>query len=83
MQNTLKDGRLKFADKQKPCSEGETKTKTEALFIETMGIIVVDTVDNARAEDGKPNPKDQTEKAYPKDEEELFDFMNRCRLKDS
>lgn len=42
MQNALKDGRLKFADKQKPHSEEENETKINAFFVEPVDIMVVE-----------------------------------------
>lgn len=83
MQNALKDGILKFSNKQKPCPEEEIETKIEALFVEPIEIMVVDIVDDAKVEDNKPNIEDQTTKANPKAKEELVDFLNYCRLKDS
>lgn len=83
VQNALKDGRLKFADKQKPCPEEEAETKVKALFVEPVDIMVVDTVDSVGAEDNKPNCEDQAARAYPKAEEELVEFLNCFRSKDS
>lgn len=60
MQNTLKDDRLKFVDKQKRHSKEENEIKTNAFFIELMDIMIVDTITNGEAEDNKPNNEDQT-----------------------
>lgn len=83
VQNALKDGILKFVGKLKPRPEEEIETKVEALFVEPVDIMVVDTIASVGDENSKPNDKDQMTKAYPKAEEELVDFMNRCGLKDS
>lgn len=81
MQNFLKDGRLKFVDKRKSWPEEDVKTKVEALFVEPIDIMVVDTVDEARAKDNKENYEDEASKVYLKAEEELIDFLNCYRLK--
>lgn len=83
MQNALKDGRLKFANKQKPCPKEDVETNIEALFVELVDIMVVDTVDEASVEDNKASYEDQATKACPKPEEEMVDFLNHCRLKAS
>lgn len=70
-------------DKQKPRSEEENETKTDAFFVEPVDIMVVNTVTSARDEDKKPNDEDQTAKAYPKHEKELINFLNQCKLEDS
>lgn len=44
MQNALKDGRLKFADKHKPHPEEDNEIKTYALFVEPVDVMVVDII---------------------------------------
>ncbi|XP_050909477.1 uncharacterized protein LOC127123288 [Lathyrus oleraceus] len=58
VQNSLKDDRLQFVNKQKLCLEEETKTKGKALFVELVDIMVVDTVGNDVAKDSRPNNED-------------------------
>lgn len=53
LQNDLKEGRLKFTDKQKLHPNKDIETKAKALFIEPVHIMVVDTGDEADAEDRK------------------------------
>lgn len=69
MHNALKDGRLKFDDKEKPHPKEDVKTKVEALFIKLVDNMVVDIIDEPGVEDNKENYEDQASKAYPKDEE--------------
>lgn len=45
--------------------------------------MVVNTINEVEAEDSKTYYEDQAAKVYPKAEEKLLDFLNRCRLKDS
>lgn len=69
MQNALKDGRLKFADKQKPRPEEDVKTKVMALFVEPVDTMVVETIDEAKTKDNKANYEDEAIKVYQKPEE--------------
>lgn len=46
MQNTLKDGRLKFIEKKKPQVEEDVDAKVEeALFFDPVDVLVVDMAD--------------------------------------
>lgn len=55
VQNALKYGRLDFVDKQKPPPMEETKTKSKTLFVEPVDTMVINTIGNIVAEDGKLN----------------------------
>ncbi|XP_050890799.1 uncharacterized protein LOC127096248 [Lathyrus oleraceus] len=44
VQNALKDGKLKFADKQKPHTKEDNETKNDVFFVELVDIMVVDTI---------------------------------------
>lgn len=81
MQSAIKDGWLKFGDKQKPSPEEENEKKIDAFFVELVDIMIVDTITSVGAEDDKPNDEDQTTHAYPKAKEDLVDFLNQCKLK--
>lgn len=45
--------------------------------------MVIDTITSVGVEDNKPNDDDKTLEPCPKDEDDLVDFLNRCKLKDS
>lgn len=40
----MKDGKLKFVDKQKPHLKEDNETKNDVFFVELVDIIVVDTI---------------------------------------
>lgn len=78
VQNALKDDRLKFTEKQKLRPEEDVEMKFEALFVKPLDIKMVNIINEVGVKD---NYEDQATKVYPKDEEELVDFLNCCRLK--
>lgn len=82
VENTLKDGRLKFADKQKPWLAEETDPKVdEDLFVEHVDVLLVDITDGII--EVEPRYKEQMKVVFPKAEEEFIDFLNLWNLKDS
>lgn len=84
MQNALKDGRLKFIVKQKPQVEEEVDPNVEeALLIEPVDVLMVDITDDINTEEVEASYEDHVKVIFPKVEEELIDFLNRCKLKDS
>lgn len=54
---------------RKNAPKEDVKKKVKVIFIEPVNIMMVDTVDNAGAEDSKLNYDDQEAKAYTKAEE--------------
>lgn len=85
VQNPLKEGSLKFVDKPNPQEEGNSDSKVEkALYVEAVKVIMVEIMDNNNVYMFKVNSLDYIEQVklvYPKSEEVLINFLNRCELK--
>lgn len=82
VQNIVKEGRLKFAEKQKYQPKGESDPKAdEALFVEPLDLFMVDITKNTKGVE--PNYEEQLKVVFPKADEELIHFLNRYKLKDS
>lgn len=80
VQNTLKDGRLKFGDKSKARQDGEPGPKVEEVsIVEPVDVCMVDIAKNTKAYE--PGYQEKLKVIFPKDEEGLIDFLNRCKLK--
>lgn len=78
----MKDGRLKFAEKSKARPEGEPDPKVEEdLFVEPVGVFMVDIAKTIEAVE--PDYHEKMNVFFPKSEEQLIDFLNWCKLKDS
>jgi hypothetical protein len=86
VQKAINEGRLKFADKSKPPMKVDTDPlpKADATYVEIYDCNMVDVVDPAPI---KVVPEEEYEKkiqeVYPNAEEELVDFLNRCKLNNS
>lgn len=81
VQNTLKDERLKFVEKQKARLEGEYDPKVdETLFVEPVDVFMMDVTDSTKGLGH--DYEEQMEVVFPKAKKELIDFLNRCKLKD-
>ncbi|WJX84315.1 hypothetical protein P8452_66904 [Trifolium repens] len=86
VQKAINEGRLKFADKSKPPMKVDTDPlpKADATYVEIYDCNMVDVVDPAPV---KAVPEEEYEKkiqeVYPNAEEELVDFLNRCKLNNS
>ncbi|WJX18504.1 hypothetical protein P8452_08296 [Trifolium repens] len=86
VQKAINEGRLKFADKSKPPMKVDTDPlpKADATYVEIYDCNMVDVVDPAPI---KAVPEEEYEKkiqeVYPNAEEELVDFLNRCKLNNS
>lgn len=82
VQNILKDGRLKIADKSKSRPDGEPGPNLEEVsFIEPVDVFMMDIIETT--EIAEPDYKEQLKVIFPKAEKELMDFLNWCKLKDS
>jgi hypothetical protein len=83
VQKALNEGRLKFAEKTKPQMKVDVDPlpKVDANYVEVYDCNMVDVVDPALV---KVVPEKEYEKkvqeVYPKAEEELVDFLNKCKL---
>src|SRR6266487_4786636 len=80
---SIDEGRLKFAEKTKPQMKVDTDPlpKVDVNYVEVYDCNMVDVVDPALV---KAVPEKEYEKkvqeVYPKAEEELVDFLTRCKL---
>lgn len=50
--------------------------------MEPFEVLVVDIFDENEPKEVEPSYEDQMKVVFPKDKEELIEFLNRCRLKD-
>ncbi|WJX26814.1 hypothetical protein P8452_15690 [Trifolium repens] len=86
VQKAINEGRLRFADKSKPPMKVDTDPlpKADATYVEIYDCNMVDVVNHAPI---KAVPEEEYEKkiqeVYPNAEEELVDFLNRCKLNNS
>ncbi|WJX94328.1 hypothetical protein P8452_75757 [Trifolium repens] len=86
VQKAINEGRLKLADKSKPPMKVDTDPlpKADATYVEIYDCNMVDVVDPAPV---KAVLEEEYEKkiqeVYPNAEEELVDFLNRCKLNNS
>ncbi|MCH81201.1 hypothetical protein A2U01_0001985 [Trifolium medium] len=87
VQKALNEGRLKFADKAKPQMKVDTDPlpKTaDSNYVEILHCNMVDMVDPAPIKSiPEPEYEKKIQEVYPKAEEELVDFLNRCKLNNS
>lgn len=85
--NALKEGSPKFTENEKPHKEADYDPRVEdVLFVELVEILIVGVIEalNTKIDEvNMLNYKEKVKMVYPKAEEELIDFLNRCKLKDS
>jgi hypothetical protein len=89
VQKALNDGRLKFGDKTKPQMQidEDPLQVSDASYVEPVHCMMVDAMDLtgggqivAVSED---DYAERVEGVYPKADEKLVDFLNRCHSKNS
>ncbi|CAJ2649107.1 unnamed protein product [Trifolium pratense] len=87
VQKALNEGRLKYADKAKPPMkvDSDPLPPADATYVEVYDCNMVEVIDAAAPI--KVVPEEEYEKrvreVYPNAEEELVDFLNRCKLKNA
>ncbi|CAJ2662571.1 unnamed protein product [Trifolium pratense] len=87
VQKALNEGRLKYADKAKPPMkvDSDPLPPADATYVEVYDCNMVEVIDAAAPV--KAVPEEEYEKRvremYPNAEEELVDFLNRCKLKNA
>ncbi|CAJ2657404.1 unnamed protein product [Trifolium pratense] len=87
VQKALNEGRLKYADKAKPPMkvDSDPLLPADATYVEVYDCNMVEVIDAAAPV--KAVPEEEYEKrvreVYPNAEEELVDFLNRCKLKNA
>lgn len=84
VQNALNEGMLKFVDKQKPRVEEDVDPKfEETLLVDPMEVLMVNITNHTDQQEVETNYEDHMKVIFPKNGQELINFLNRCRLKDS
>ncbi|KAH1237870.1 hypothetical protein GmHk_08G022674 [Glycine max] len=84
VQKALDEGRLKFGEKPKVVqANAETSKAAETLYAEPQEIMMVETMEVSHVQVQDVSEEDYNEQmkvVYPQAEEELIDFLNRCKL---
>jgi hypothetical protein len=89
VQRALNEGRLKFADKTKPPMKVDVDPlpTADATYIEILDCNMVEVTEADAAAPIKAMPEGEYEtkvqEMYPTVEEQLVDFLNRCKLNNS
>ncbi|KAK2388635.1 hypothetical protein QL285_062295 [Trifolium repens] len=89
VQRALNEGRLKFAEKTKPPMKVDTNPLpvADATYVEILDCNMVEVTEADAAASIKAIPEAEYEKkvqeVYPAAEEQLIDFLNRCKLNNS
>ncbi|PNX54353.1 hypothetical protein L195_g047971, partial [Trifolium pratense] len=87
VQKALNEGRLKYADKAKPPMKVDTDPlpTADATYVEVYDCNMVEVVDAAALTEAilEEEYEKRVREVYPNAEEELVDFLNRCKLKNS
>ncbi|PNX62275.1 hypothetical protein L195_g052890, partial [Trifolium pratense] len=83
VQKALNEGRLKFDDKNKPQMkvDSDPLQVAETSFVESFECMMVEAIEAITMQ--AVSEEEYTEKikgVYPQAEEELVDFLNRCKL---
>eukprot|EP00256_Glycine_max_P066604 XP_025981199.1 uncharacterized protein LOC100802634 [Glycine max] len=84
VQKALDEGRLKFGEKPKVVqANAETSKAAETLYAEPQEIMMVETMELSHVQVQDISEEDYNEQmkvVYPQAEEDLIDFLNRCKL---
>ncbi|XP_006598506.1 uncharacterized protein [Glycine max] len=84
VQKALNEGRLKFGEKPKVAqANAETSKAAETLYVEPQEIMMVETMELSQVQVQGISEEDYNEQmkvVYPQAEEDLIDFLNRCKL---
>jgi hypothetical protein len=89
VQKALNDGRLKFGDKTKPQMQidEDPLQVSDASYVEPVHCMMVDAMDLTGGEQivavSEDDYAERVEGVYPKADEKLVDFLNRCHSKNS
>ncbi|PNX70012.1 hypothetical protein L195_g057033, partial [Trifolium pratense] len=87
VQKALNEGRLKYDDKAKPPMKVDTDPlpTADATYVKVYDCNMVEVVDAAAQIEVVPEEEYErrVREVYPNAEEELVDFLNRCKLKNS
>ncbi|WJX88906.1 hypothetical protein P8452_70946 [Trifolium repens] len=84
VQKTLNEGRLKFGEKPKAMKvDDEPLHNADTLYAKPQEIIMVEAMEITEVQAEKIPEEEYFEKmkvVYPRAEEDLIDFLNRCKL---
>ncbi|KAH1247616.1 hypothetical protein GmHk_06G017478 [Glycine max] len=84
VQKALNEGRLKFGEKPKAVqANAETSKAVETLYAEPQEIMMVEAMELSQVQVQDISEEDYNEQmkvVYPQAEEDLIDFLNRCKL---
>ncbi|KAK2422316.1 hypothetical protein QL285_032860 [Trifolium repens] len=85
VQKALNEGRLKFGEKPKATkADAEPSQNADTLYAEPQAIMMVEAMEITEVQVEKIPEEEYFEKmkvVYPRAEEDLIDFLNRCKLK--
>ncbi|WJX34091.1 hypothetical protein P8452_22239 [Trifolium repens] len=85
VQKALNEGRLKFGEKPKAAkADPESSQNADTLYAEPQAIMMVEAMEVSEVQVEKIPEEEYFEKmkvVYPRAEEDLIDFLNRCKLK--
>ncbi|KAK2449663.1 hypothetical protein QL285_008835 [Trifolium repens] len=84
VQKALNEGRLKFGEKPKAAKANpESSQNADTLYAEPQAIMMVEAMEVTEVQVEKIPEEEYFEKmkvVYPRAEEDLIDFLNRCKL---
>ncbi|WJX89442.1 hypothetical protein P8452_71441 [Trifolium repens] len=84
VQKALNEGKLKFGEKPKAAkADPEPSQNADTLYAEPQAIMMVEAMEVTEVQVEKIPEEEYFEKmkvAYPRAEEDLIDFLNRCKL---
>ncbi|KAK2422492.1 hypothetical protein QL285_033024 [Trifolium repens] len=84
VQKALNEGRLKFGEKPKAAkADPESSQNADTLYAEPQAIMMVEAMEVTEVQVEKISEEEYFEKmkvVYPRPEEDLIDFLNRCKL---
>ncbi|WJX39866.1 hypothetical protein P8452_27373 [Trifolium repens] len=84
VQKALNEGRLKFGEKPKAMQiDAEPLQSADTLYAEPQEIMMVEAMEVTEGQTEKISEEEYIEKmkvVYPRAEEDLIDFLNRCKL---
>ncbi|WJX30008.1 hypothetical protein P8452_18592 [Trifolium repens] len=84
VQKALNEGRLKFGEKPKVTkADPESSQNADTLYAEPQAIMMVEAMEVTEVQVQKIPEEEYFEKmkvVYPRAEEDLVDFLNRCKL---
>ncbi|WJX46260.1 hypothetical protein P8452_33079 [Trifolium repens] len=84
VQKALNEGRLKFGEKPKAAkADPESSQNADTLYAEPQAIMMVEAIEVSEVQVEKIPENEYYEKmkvVYPRAEEDLIDFLNRCKL---